>query len=293
MSCFTLQRRGLLLAALPWPSLAATSVEDDFARRIAALEAASGGELGLCALDSGTGRQLGYKAEQRFAMCSTFKALLAACVLARVEAGALALAQELPIAASDLVPYAPAVTEQLPRGRMTVAALCQASVEISDNAAANLLLARIGGPDGLTRWLRGLGDAVTRLDRIEPGLNSNTPGDPRDSTTPAAMARTLQRLLVDEGSAALAPASRAQLLAWLEAARTGLTRLRAGLPAGWRVGDKTGTGARGAANDVAIVFPPGRAPWLVALYLSGSTLPIEALNKVHEQAMRAVVAAWA
>jgi len=285
-----MKRRDLLMAALPWPGLAGAQSGDDFARRIAALEAASGGELGLCALDSGSGRRLGYRAEQRFAMCSTFKALLAACVLGRVEAGALALEQELPIAASDLVPYAPAVTEQLPHGRMTVAALCQASVEISDNAAANLLLARVGGPAGLTRWLRGLGDEATRLDRIEPELNSNTPGDPRDSTTPAAMAETLRRLLLGE---ALAPASRAQLMAWLEAARTGLTRLRAGLPADWRVGDKTGTGARGAANDVAIVFPPGRAPWLVALYLSGSSLPTEALNKVHEQAMRAVVAAWA
>ena len=283
-----LQRRQLLLAGLPVPGLARAAAEG-FEQRIAALEAASGGELGLCALDSGTGQQLGYKAAWRFAMCSTFKALLAGCVLAQIEAGALALAQELPIAAGDLLPYAPAVSAQLPQGRMTVAALCQASVELSDNAAANLLLARVGGPTGLTHWLRGLGDPTTRLDRIEPELNSNLPGDPRDSTTPAAMAATLRRLLLGE---ALAPASRAQLLAWMAAARTGLTRLRAGLPAGWQAGDKTGTGPRGAVNDVAIVVPPGRAPWLVALYLSGSERPTEALNRVHEQAMRAVIAAW-
>lgn len=284
-----LQRRELLLAALALPGLAEAAPDGEFERRMTALEVAMGGELGLCALDSGTGRQLAHRAEQRFAMCSTFKALLAACVMARIETGILALDQWVPIASSDLVPYAPAVSAHLPQGHMTLRALCQACVEISDNAAANLLLARVGGPAGLTRWLRGLGDELTRLDRIEPELNSNIPDDPRDSTTPAAMARSLGQVLVGE---ALAPASRAQLLAWMEASQTGLARLRAGLPAGWRCGDKTGTGTRGAVNDVAIVLPPGRAPWLVALYLSGSSRPTAELNRQHEQVMRAIVAAW-
>lgn len=283
------RRRELLLAALALPGLAAAQPVEDFERRISDIEAASGGELGLYALDSGTGRQLGHKAGQRFAMCSTFKLLLAACVLARVEAGTVALDQQVPITSSDLVAYAPAVTALLPQGQMTIRALCQASVEISDNTAANLLLTHIGGPAGLTRWLRGLGDELTRLDRIEPELNSNTPGDPRDSTTPAAMARSLRQLLVGE---ALTATSRTQLLAWLEASPTGLSRLRAGLPEGWRAGDKTGTGPRGAVNDVAIIFPPGRAPWLVALYLSGSGQPTAELNRIHEQAMRTIIAAW-
>lgn len=287
-----MRRRQLLLASgLALPALhAAAQPRGDaaLAERLSALEAESGGELGVCALDSASGRRLGHRLDQRFAMCSTFKALLAGHVLARVEAGALRLDQAVKIARSDLVPYAPAVEAQLARGQMTVAELCAASVELSDNAAANLLLDLSEGPAGLTAWLRSLGDTITRLDRREPELNSNIPGDPRDSSTPAAMATTLQRLLLGE-TALRQAASRAQLLDWMQRSPTGLQRLRAGLPAGWTAGDKTGTGTRGAANDVALVQPPGRAPWLVAVYMSGSTQPLSTLNRVHEQVMRTLV----
>lgn len=290
-----MQRRQLLggaaAAALQLPARAGTTAQIE--ARLAELETASGGELGVCALDSGSGRligRIGYKADQRFAMCSTFKALLAGFVLARVETGALALGQAVPISKADLVPYAPAVEARLAAGRMTLAELCAGSVELSDNAAANVLLRLSGGPAALTAWLRGLGDTTTRLDRIEPELNENRPGDPRDTTTPAAMAATLRRLLLED-AALKQPASRAQLLDWMERSPTGRARLRAGLPAGWRAGDKTGTGTRGAVNDVAIVFPPNRAPWLVAVFMSGSDRPVAELNRVHEQVMRALLPA--
>jgi beta-lactamase class A len=270
-----MRRRHFIGSAAALPALGWASAAPTLQARLAAIEVASGGEIGVCALDSRSGRRLGHRLDQRFAMCSTFKAPLAAWVLARVEAGALALDQQVPISSADLVPYAPAVSARLAAGRISVAELCAASVGLS------------GGPPALTAWLRSLGDTVTRLDRLEPELNENIPGDPRDTSTASAMADTLHRLLLDD--AALKPASRAQLLAWMESAQTGLSRLRAGLPAGWRAGDKTGTGPRGAVNDVAIVFPPSRAPWLVAVYLSGSTLPVATLNQTHEQVMRALV----
>lgn len=282
-----MKRRQFIGAAAALPALGRAGTSPPLVARLAEIEAASGGEIGVCALDSGHGRRIGHRLDQRFAMCSTFKAPLAGLVLARVDAGDLALDQQVPLSQADLVPYAPAVSARLPQGRMSVAELCAASVEQSDNAAANVLMRLTGGPAALTAWLRGLGDTVTRLDRIEPELNENLPGDPRDTSTASAMADTLRRLLLDD--AALKPASRAQLLAWMESSRTGLARLRAGLPAGWRAGDKTGTGTRGAVNDVAIVFPPGRAPWLVTVYLSGSTRPVSELNKVHERLMRLLV----
>lgn len=279
-------------AALPLLARAAPFSTSSIEARLAELEAASGGELGVCALDGGSGRLIGHRADQRFAMCSTFKALLAGFVLARVEAGALALDQALPVSRADLVPYAPAVEARLAAGRMTVAELCAGSVELSDNAAANVLLRLTGGPAALTAWLRGLGDPLTRLDRFETELNSNLPGDPRDSTTPAAIAATLRKLLLGEDVLRRAD-SRAQLLDWMLRSPTGRARLRAGLPAGWRAGDKTGTGTRGAVNDVAIVFPPERAPWLVTVYMSGSDKPVAELNRVHEQVMRALLPAMA
>ncbi len=166
--------------------------------------------------------------------------------------------------AKDLVTYSP-VTEKHTADGMTLAELCDAAITLSDNTAGNLLLAALGGPAGITAFARTLGDTVTRLDRIETELNEARPGDPRDTTTPAAMTANLRALLLGD---ALSAASRAQLTAWLVANKTGDTRLRAGLPAGWRVGDKTGAGANGTNNDVGVFWPPGRAPIVVSAYLT-------------------------
>ena len=241
------------------------------ASRLAAIEARTGGRLGVAVLDTGSGRRIEYRAHERFAMCSTFKLLLAGAVLVRVDAGNESLDRRVAYGPADLLEYAPVAKEHVARGSLPVSALCAAAVEVSDNTAANLLLVTLGGPEGLTRYARSLGDEATRLDRMEPELNANAPGDPRDSTTPAAMLTSLSRLLVGD---ALTATSRARLETWLVKSRTGAARLRAGLPPTWRAGDKTGTCNNGATNDVAIAWPPGRPPVLAAAYFTGSTAPL-------------------
>jgi beta-lactamase class A len=238
------------------------------AQRLAAIEAQIGGRLGLAVLDTGSGRRIEYHAGDRFAMCSTFKLMLVAAVLARVDTQQESLDRRVAYGPPDLLEYAPVTREHVTEGGMTVSALCAASVELSDNTAANLLLRAIGGPEGLTRYALTLGDDVTRFDRMEPELNINTPGDPRDTTTPAAMVADLKKLFLGD---ALSGASRTQLKAWLSGSKTGAARLRAGFPPTWGAGDKTGTGNNGATNDVAIAWPPERPPVLAAVYLSGSS----------------------
>jgi beta-lactamase class A len=171
---------------------------------------------------------------------------------------------------------------------MTLAEICEAAVTLSDNTAGNLMLAAIGGPPGLTAFARSLGDQVTRLDRDEPSLNEALPDDPRDTTTPNAMASNLQALVL--GTKALSAASREQLTAWLVANKTGDARLRAGLAKDWRVGDKTGTGARGTNNDVAVIWPPGKAPIVITAYLTGSTVSAAHQNAILASVARAVSA---
>src|SRR6187399_2891703 len=218
------------------------------------LESESGGRLGVCVLDTATGARHVHRGDERFPMCSTFKVLAAAAILARVDAGKEQLARRITFDASALVTYSPVSEKHAGGDGMTLAEICDAAVTLSDNTAANLLLAAIGGPPGLTAYVRGLGDEVTRLDRNEPSLNEALPDDPRDTTTPNAMASSLEALIL--GTAALSAASREQLTAWLLANKTGDTRLRAGLAKDWRVGDKTGSGARGTANDIAVIWPP-------------------------------------
>ena len=251
----------------------------------AALEASVGGRVGVYALDTGSGRQLGRREDERFAMCSTFKWALVAAILARVDRGELALDERVPYGASDLLEYAPATRAHVGEGSMTVEALAQAAITKSDNTAANLLLTRVDGPAGLTRFLRRTGDPITRLDRNEVSLNGNERGDVRDTTSPRAMANLLRLVLCGD---ALSPPSRARLEGWLRACETGKERLRAGLPADWAAGDKTGTGANGAVNDVAFVVPPGRAPLVIAAYLSESRAPLAALVTAHAEIARIV-----
>lgn len=234
--------------------------------QLAALERRHGGRLGVAILDTATGRRINHRGEERFPMCSTFKWLLAAQVLARVDRGEESLDRRVVFADSDLVFYSPVTEKHVGEPGMTVGELCDATVTLSDNAAGNLLLDSVGGPAGLTAFARSIGDEWTRLDRYEPELNEAIPGDPRDTTTPAAMLRTMQAVLLGD---VLSPASREQLTAWLVASSTGDARLRAGLP-GWRVGDKTGTGPRGVTNDVGIAWPPGGAPVLVTVYYAGA-----------------------
>lgn len=292
-----MQRRhfGVLLAtALPTLALAQKSQKNlslgsaDALQRLRSIEADSGGRLGVHILDTGTGASVGHRADERFPMCSTFKVLAAARVLHRVDAGLEQLERRIPYGRDVLVAHSP-VTERHVGAGLTLAQLCEATITTSDNAAANLILQSYGGPAALTAYLRTLGDVHTRLDRTEPGLNEATPGDPRDTTTPAAMVASLERLLLGP---ALSTASRERLTQWMVANTTGDTRLRAGLPAGWRVGDKTGAGALGTNNDVAIFWPPGRAPWLVAAYLTQTRLTKARSDAVLADVAR-LAAEWA
>ena len=230
---------------------------------LAELERRHGGRLGVAILDTATGRLLEHRGDERFPMCSTFKFLVAALVLARVDRNDESLDRRIVYAQSDIVPYSPVTEKHIGGDGMAVGELCDAAVTLSDNTAANVLLDSFGGPAGLTAYMRSLGDPVTRLDRNEPTLNEATPGDPRDTTTPAAMVEIMRKTVL---GAALSPTSREQLAAWLVANKTGDKRLRAGLPKGWKVGDKTGSGGHNATNDIAVLWPPNRAPILVAAY---------------------------
>lgn len=243
-----------LAAGAAWPAAAA---EDG----LAALEARHGGRLGVFALDTGSGRSLAHRADERFLMCSTSKFASAAAVLARVDAGRERLDRRIGYGPADVaVGYAPDTKAHLAEGGMSVEALCRAAVVHSDNGAANLLLASLGGPAAVTRFVRGVGDDTTRCDRTEPTLNHAD--GLLDTTTPRAFAATLRAVLLGE---ALSPASRARLEGWMVDCDTGLGRLRAGIPQGWTAGDKTGT-AGDNAGDVALLRPPGRAPLVVASY---------------------------
>jgi beta-lactamase class A len=230
---------------------------------LAALERRFGGRIGVHALDTGNGATLSHRGGERFLMASTAKLPLTAAVLHRAATEPALLDRLVRYDPEALLEHAPVTTENVATG-MTVTDLCDAALTISDNTAANLLLELLGGPAAVTAFTRGLGDTTTRFDRTEPDLNVSTgPDDHRDTTTPAAIVGTIRAVTLGEG---LQPPGRERLTAWLVANTTGDATIRAGVPAGWVVGDKTGTGAQGERNDVGIVLPPGRAPLVLAVY---------------------------
>lgn len=258
----------------------------EFRKAVLAVEQASGGRLGLAVIDTGSGERFGWRADERFPMCSTFKFALAALILKQVERKRETLARQIPVAQADIVSNSP-FSDKRVGGSASVAELCHATIAVSDNSAANLLLRTIGGPAGFTKWLRSAGDPATRLDRWETEMSEAKPGDVRDTTTPVAMAGLAQRLALGN---ALAPAGRAQLTDWMKATRTSGNSLRAGLPAGWTVADKTGSGGYGTDNLVAVIWPPRRAPLVVASYITGSTLEFDKRRPLHAEIGRAIVA---
>ncbi len=280
-----LTRRTVLLSSLstvlpaasfPGGFLFAESV-DAVSNRLAEIEKKSRGRLGCTMLDTASGKQIAHRGDERFPMCSTFKFLATAFVLHRVEQGQERLDRRLPIEQKDILSYAPVTSKHVGEQGMTISELCEAAMTLSDNTAANLLLASFGGPSALTAFLRTSGDTITRLDRTEPTLNEAIPGDPRDTTTPIAMLENLNRILLGK---TLSAASRQMLTDWMIACQTGQTKLRAGVPNGWKAGDKTGSGERGTSNDIAIFWPPHRAPILMTAYLTGSKLSNEEQNAI-------------
>ena len=259
-----INRRTLLTAAsglAVWPAFA-----EDPPPLFAAYERETGGRAGLYAENLATGAKIAWRADERFLMCSTFKASLAAFVLARVDRGEDQLDKLVSYGPQDLLDYAPVAKRNLAYGAMSVADMCKATVELSDNTCANMLLARTGGPAALTAFWRATGDAVSRLDHNEPELNRSRPGDPNDTTTPAAMAGNVRRFLLGE---VLSQTSRGHLTEWMINCKTGDNRLRAGLPKHWKIGNKTGTNGEDAAGDIAMTWPTSGGAVVICAYTQG------------------------
>lgn len=230
-------------------------------------ENATDGHIGVFAQNLATGQRLTWRENERFVMCSTFKASLAALTLLRVDQGKESLETFVPYTASDLGDtYAPIAKANVGAGGLSVRAMCEGAVEWSDNVCANLLLARVGGPAALTRFWRSLGDHETRLDDWEPALNRTPPGGRRNTTTPAAMAGILRQLVFGH---VLSETSCSLLTGWLKNCHIGGSRLRAGFPSTWAAGDKTGNNGKDAAGDIAVAWPKPEAPLIVCAYTRG------------------------
>ncbi len=261
---------------------------DPVTRVLAEAERRLAARLGAVIVDTGSGKQWQHRPAERFPMCSTFKVLAAGAVLTRVDQNLESLDRRVRFEVSDVVTYSPVTKARAGDPGMTLAELCEAAITQSDNTAGNLLLRSIGGPPALTAYARSLGDQVTRLDRWETALNEAKPDDSRDTTTPEAMAANLRTLTLGP---ALSEASRARLVGWLVANKTGGAKLRAGLPKDWRVGDKTGGGDQGTMNDIAVIWPTARKPLIAAIYMTQTTASFDDRNAAFAEIARSIPAA--
>ncbi len=292
----SLSRRALLQAAAAtaaaalFAPLAAASPANrpDPINLLAELERASGGRLGLCAHNAADGALLRYRADERFPLCSTCKVMAVAAVLRKSMDRPGLLRQRVRYTKKGLVSHSP-VTERHVTDGLDIAALCAATLERSDSTALNLLLRSLGGPGAVTAFARSMGDTAFRLDRREPELNSAIPGDERDSSTPAAMERSLRRLVLGD---ALAPRQRELLWRWMRDCTTGAERIRAAAPQGWTVGNRSGSGDYGTTNDIAVLLPPDRPPVCVAVYFTQPAQDAPARGEVVAAAARILTAAW-
>ena len=287
-------RRSILLAAATLPLAFAVRAHaadngetHPAATQFAKLESIYGGRLGVCAVDTANGAQTRYRADERFPFCSTFKVILAGAILTQSTQNAGLLQRRIRYTQKDMVNYSPVSSKHVADG-MTVGQLCRAALQYSDNTAANMLIRQVGGPAAVTAFALSIGIDEFRLDRVETVLNTAIPGDPRDTATPAAMARALQRLAL--GDVLPAP-QREQLQNWMRGNTTGAHRIAAGVPAGWQVGDKTGTGDYGTANDIAVIWPPARKPLILAVYYTQREADAKPRDEVIAEATRIAVAA--
>lgn len=285
-SAFRLTRRSALFGMGAAGLATACRSLPDTIEPLAEMETRAGGRIGVFARNLATGATLEHRADERFAMCSTFKALLASAMLFRADRGVLSMQVRMPVRQSDIVSWSP-VTQNRVGEQMTVAELCAATMTISDNAAANILLREIGGPEGFTAQMRDWGDRTTRLDRWEPVLNENLPGDVRDTSTPRAMATTFRSLAF---GGLLEPASAQQLMTWMIEAKTGLQRLRSRAPERWTTGDKTGTSSSNQSNDLAFFIPPddqvNSGPVIIASYLNVPAPTAPETDALHAEIAR-------
>ena len=295
-------RRGFLITSMAAGALLARPAAAkpvmrrfDAAERLQALEVGNA-RLGVCFLDTVTGEISGNRIEERFAICSTFKLAMVAACLREADNGRLNLEEVLPYSEADLLPWAPVTRKHLAKGGLSIATLAKAAQEHSDGVAANLLVRRLGGPDVVTTKFREMGDTVTRLDRYEPDLGLVLSADTRDTTSPLAYAQLVRRILTGN---ILRHDSRERLLGWTRNTVTGARRLRAGLPTDWLTGNKTGSGrtegTTNKCNDVAITFPPGKNPIIIAAYFDSGeyTEKIEARHEAVLAEVGKIAAEWA
>lgn len=235
-------------------------------QQLTQLENSYAGHIGLSAINTANNERIQYRANESFPMCSTAKMLSVATVLQQSNKNTNLLKQKIIYKKSDLVDWSP-VTEKHIADGMTVGELCAAAISLSDNTAINLLINKVGGFDPINAYVHSLGDNTSRVDRFEPAVSVTVPGDVRDTSTPASMENNLQKLALGNG---LRPAQRQQLITWLKETVTGNARIPAGIPKGWVVGHKTGTGSNyGTTNDIAVIWPPKCSPIVVAIYYQG------------------------
>jgi beta-lactamase class A len=282
--------RWFSLLVLPWTlAVSLKAASPQFENRVAQIETETGSRIGVTAIDSGTGRRIEHRPNERFLMCSTFKLLAVAAVLQRTDRKEDNLDRFVHYTQADILEYAPVTKQHVAEGGMKLGALCEAAIEQSDNTAGNLLLQAIGRPAGLTKFARSLGDQVTRLDRIEPDLNIPLKeGDERDTTSAAAMCGDLVRILATDS---LSEKSRELLQDWLLKNETGANLIRAGVPKDWRVGDKTGRSGKGATNDVAVLYRANSARIFMAIYTVAPSVSEEKRPETVANVTREVIAA--
>ncbi len=283
---FSVGRRLCLAALLSFSFTLPVRADDGLKAAFQRLEKKFDGQIGVMAIDTGSGKRIANREHERFPMCSSFKMVLAAAVLNKSITTPSLMQKEIPVTEADMAPHAPITSKQIGK-TVSVDTLCDAIVRFSDNPAANLLLKEIGGPAAVTAYARSLGDKDYRSDRMETVLNSAVPGDPRDTTTPAAMAATMQALVLGK---ALPPAQQEKLKDWMLHNTTGDEKIRAGVPAGWQVAEKTGNcGRYGASNDIGVLYPPGRAPIVLIVYTRRPKLEHEGSNEIIAEVARLVV----
>jgi beta-lactamase class A len=277
-----------MLASVPLVDRGRAEERNELALQLAELEKKSGGRLGVSIFDTASGRSTSHRGDERFPMCSTFKLLAVAALLREVEQGRQRLDRRIRFEPADVVVNSLITKDRTGGDGMSLSEICEAAMTYSDNTAGNLILANIGGPQGLTSFARHIGDSITRLDRIEPELNEAQPGDLRDTTTPSAMIGNVKALVLGK---VLSNPSKSLVEKWLVGNRTGDKRLRAGLPADWRCGDKTGSGERGTTNDIGLIWPPNRKPVIVSILLTGTEAAGEQRNNIMADVGRLIAGA--
>lgn len=294
MTNFYNRRIFLLTAATTTLTLAASAHANEkwpigsIKTELVNLEKSSGGRLGVYALNFADGTQVCHRADERFPLCSTFKVILVSAILNRSRYTAGLMQQRVHYIQSDLVNYSPISEKHIDNG-MTVSELCAAAIQYSDNTAANQLIKILGGPFSVTAFARSIGNKEFHLDRLETELNTAIPGDLRDTVTPAAMGYSLERLALGN---ALSTSDRKQLNQWLLGNTTGAKRIRAAVPADWQVGDKTGSGDYGTANDIALLWPPGHKPIILAIYHTQKVADAKWRDEVIAATARTVISGW-